>query len=200
MRIVLLGSLAALLAACQSGEPRSESKPATARPGAEQAPAHASAPSVDDQIKQVNQALREAELVAPASLPPDEDAWWTPAAKACPEGATLHGAPPPNGIELWCALPDGRKHGRATKWGKMGTRLADGEHRKGVKHGRFTAYHGNGHKSMSVTFADGREHGEVTTWHANGQKALEGEYRNGAGHGPWTKWDADGQKIAEGTY
>ena len=148
----------------------------------------------------MNEALRETGLIATPSITTAEEAWWIPAAEACPKGAVLYGAPPPNGTEIWCALPDGHKHGRATKWGKVGNKLAEGEHRNGIKHGRFTSSHKNGRKLMMVTFVDGKEHGKVTTWHPNGQKALAGEYRDGAGYGPWTKWNAAGDKVAEGSY
>ena len=190
---------AALLSGCQSSESKSVPAPPPAKEisAAEKTPVGLTKPS---DVAKVNAALRESGLVAtPASIT-DEDAWWRSAGEACPKGAALRGSPPPDGTEIWCALPDGRKHGRASKWSKLGNKLAEGEHREGVKHGRFTGYHRNGQASMTVTFVDGKEHGKVTTWHANGHKALVGEYRDGKGYGPWTKWDAKGKEVASGTY
>lgn len=139
----------------------------------------------------------------PAPIPSSQGdpvpGWWE-AEHPCLDGASLSGAGPPNGGEIWCELPDGRKHGRASKWSRLGTLKAEGEHRNGTKHGTFTAYHGNGRLSMRAQFVDGKEHGPITTWHSNGAKALEGAYKDGKGSGPWQKWDRDGKLIGEGDY
>jgi len=139
-----------------------------------------------------------AQMVNPMRGAPDSS-WWEQE-NPCPEGASLSGAAPPNGREIFCGLPDGRQHGRVSKWSKLGTLKAEGEHRNGIKHGTFTAYHGNGQPSMRVEFVDGKENGSVTTWHTNGVKALEGSYKDGAGSGPWKKWDRDGKLVDEGDY
>lgn len=198
---MIVAALVAGLGGCQARD--SESKPAGGESPAAEPAGSATKPTpppVDQQVKKVNEALRETGLVAVPSPVTGKDAWWIPADQACPDGATLHGEPPPGGTEIWCALPDGKKHGRATRWGKVGNKLADGEYQNGVKNGRFTAYHKNGQKKMTVTYVDGKEEGPVTTWYPNGQKALEGTYRDGKGYGAWTKWDPDGNKTAEGSY
>jgi len=180
-RTLTLICCAATLVACQQ-RPSAEAQPA-AEPAAQPAPA---APSP--------------EAALAGALAPPADAWWEHPDTACPEGASLRRVVPPEGNQIWCALPDGTRHGRAARLGALGNLINQGEYRNGVKQGTFTSYHPNGTMAMRVQFAGGVENGPVTTWHPNGAKALEGEYRDGKGYGAWTKWDADGNVIGEGHY
>lgn len=98
-------------------------------------------------------------------------------APRCPEGATLVGAPPPDGLEEWCEIanPDGET----------------------VKHGRYVSWFDPTHKQAEIEYVDGREHGRATAWYPTGQKAAEGVYENGERTGLWTRWYGDGVKQAE---
>jgi hypothetical protein len=183
-RLAAIACALGTLAACQSGkgksEPKSDPDP---KPVAE--PAVTATPGANGL------------LPAPGA---DMPLPWFAQPNPCPDDAGLVGTPPPRGNEVWCARPDGAKHGRATKYGKLGNVVAEGEHRDGHKHGTFTTYHQNGHKATQVEFVDGLENGPVTMWHRNGQKALEGTFEQGKGSGPWTKWDEEGNLVGQGTY
>src|ERR1700744_1856301 len=77
---------------------------------------------------------------------------------SCPPGATLMGAPPPKGEEVWCQ------------------KKING---KPVKDGIFIAW-GDGHdKLIQGTYRDGEQEGEWTTWYASGQRSAVDHFHNG---------------------
>ncbi|HZH03884.1 MAG TPA: hypothetical protein VEY30_08880, partial [Myxococcaceae bacterium] len=65
-------------------------------------------------------------------------------ASDCPDDARPLGAAPPQGHEVWCQLPSGLKHGRATRWYATGQKAEEGEYRNGKKNGRWIEWYENG--------------------------------------------------------
>src|SRR5712692_7419769 len=97
----------------------------------------------------------------------------------CPPGATLMGAAPPKGEEVWCQ------------------KIVNG---KPVKDGIFIAYGTGGGKMLDGYYRDGKQDGQWTMWYENGAKSIEGNYRNGKREGMWTRWDPSGLTSRRETY
>ncbi|HLW70421.1 MAG TPA: hypothetical protein VKS22_07345 [Candidatus Binataceae bacterium] len=113
----------------------------------------------------------------------------------CPAGATLKGAAPPNGRELWCEkIVDGApvKDGPFIVYADGGGKLIEGTYRDGVQEGEWTTWYENGQRSAVDYFHRGLQDGPHLSWYANGQKAIEGNYRAGKREGVWTRWDPSG--------
>jgi len=87
---------------------------------------------------------------------------------ACPEGATLVGAPPPDGLRQRCQKSDGERHGATREW-----------------------YENRRERSYSEWW-DGQKHGRFTLWFNNGQVRSQGAHRHGAPAGEWTYFREDG--------
>jgi hypothetical protein len=61
--------------------------------------------------------------------------------ESCPEGASIAGAAPPKGLQLWCELPGGVRHGKYMRWYPNGKQAEIGEFRQGKKNGRWIEYY-----------------------------------------------------------
>jgi hypothetical protein len=114
---------------------------------------------------------------------------------SCPAGATLMGAPPPRGEEVWCQKIVGGKpvkDGTFVVYGVGTDRMIQGHYRDGVQDGEWTTWYENGRRSAVDHYRNGLQDGLHTSWYANGVKALEGDYRGGKREGRWTRWDPTG--------
>ena len=122
---------------------------------------------------------------------------------SCPPGATLMGAPPPKGQEVWCQkIVDGKpvKDGLFVAYGMGAYKMIQGYYRDGVQDGEWTTWYENGPRSAVDHYRDGLQNGQHTSWYANGVKALEGNYRAGKREGVWTRWDPTGLTNKQETY
>jgi MORN repeat variant len=127
----------------------------------------------------------------------------TDAPFTCPAGATLMGAPPPKGQEVWCQeVVGGRpiKHGIFIAYGDNGKRTIEGFYRDGLQDGAWTIWYENGTRASLDHYRAGVHDGLHTSWYANGVKAIEGNYREGKRHGVWTQWDPTGLTSKQMTY
>jgi MORN repeat variant len=114
---------------------------------------------------------------------------------SCPAGATLMGAPPPKGEEVWCQKTVGGKavkDGLFVAYGTGADRLIQGYYHDDKQDGEWTTWYENGQRSAVDHFRDGVQNGLHISWYANGVKALEGKYRDGKREGKWTRWDPTG--------
>jgi len=114
---------------------------------------------------------------------------------SCPAGATLMGAPPPKGEEVWCQKIVGGKpvkDGIFIAYGAGTDRMIQGYYRDGVQEGEWTTWYENGQRSAVDHYHNGAQDGLHTSWYFNGVKALEGNYRGGKREGVWTRWDPTG--------
>ncbi len=122
---------------------------------------------------------------------------------SCPPGATLMGAPPPKGDEVWCQkIVDGKavKDGIFVAYYGGTDRMIQGYYRDGVQVGEWTTWYENGERSAVDHYREGVQNGLHTSWYANGVKALEGNYRDGKREGIWTRWDPTGLTSKQETY
>jgi MORN repeat variant len=122
---------------------------------------------------------------------------------ACPAGATLMGAPPPKGEEVWCQkIIDGKpvKDGIFVAYGTGADRMIQGYYRDGIQDGEWTTWYENGVRSAVDHYRDGVQDGLHTSWYANGVKAIEGNYRKGKREGVWTRWDPTGLTSKQEVY
>ena len=122
---------------------------------------------------------------------------------SCPAGATLMGAPPPKGEEVWCQKMVGGKavkDGVFVAYGTGADRMIQGYYRDGVQEGEWTTWYENGQRSAVDYYRDGVQDGVHTSWYANGVKALEGRYRGGKREGVWTRWDPTGLSSQQEVY
>ncbi len=99
----------------------------------------------------------------------------------CPDGTTLAGAAPPQGLGQWCER-NGGFFGRS------------------VRIGPFLRWHPNGARSVQGNFANGKPEGVFTNWFPDGRKAQETGYKGGLLHGTSIKYNKEGKKIFEGTF
>jgi hypothetical protein len=121
----------------------------------------------------------------------------------CPPGATLMGAPPPKGEEVWCQkIVNGKplKDGIFIAWGDGPDKLIQGTYRDGVQDGEWTTWYTNGQRSAIDHFHNGVQDGLHVSWYINGAKALQGNYRNGRREGVWTRWDPTGLTSKQEVY
>jgi hypothetical protein len=122
---------------------------------------------------------------------------------SCPSGATLRGAPPPKGEEVWCEkIVNGKpvKDGVFVAYGTGTDRMIQGYYRDGVQDGEWTTWYENGVRSAVDHYRNGLQEGLHISWYANGVKALEGNYRGGKREGVWTRWDPSGVTSKQETY
>jgi hypothetical protein len=121
----------------------------------------------------------------------------------CPPGATLMGAAPPKGQEVWCQKAiDGKpvKDGIFIAWGDGTDKLIQGTYRDGLQEGEWTTWNASGQRSAVDHFHHGEQDGLHTSWYFNGVKAIEGNYRMGRREGVWTRWDPTGFTSKQETY
>jgi hypothetical protein len=119
----------------------------------------------------------------------------TDTALTCPPGATLMGAPPPKGEEVWCQKTvDWKpiKDGLFIAYGDGGAKMIQGFYRDGIQEGEWTSWYASGQRSAVDHYRNGLQEGLHTSWYINGVKAIEGEYRMGQREGTWTQWDPTG--------
>jgi hypothetical protein len=124
-------------------------------------------------------------------------------ALTCPPGATLTGAPPPDGEEVWCQkIVNGKpvKDGLFIVYGEGHDKLIQGSYRNGVQEGEWTTWYANGQRSAIDHFHNGLQDGLHTSWYFNGVKSIEGNYRMGKREGVWTRWDPTGYTSKQQTY
>jgi hypothetical protein len=122
---------------------------------------------------------------------------------SCPAGATLMGAPPSRGQEVWCQKIVGGKpvkDGVFVAYGTGADRMIQGYYRDGVQEGEWTTWYENGERSAVDHYRNGVQDGPHTSWYANGVKALEGDYRGGKREGRWTRWDPGGLSSRQEIY
>jgi hypothetical protein len=98
--------------------------------------------------------------------------WWSSEDARCPAGASLRGAAPPDGREIWCARPDGARDGLHFGW------------------------HPNGQLAFERRYRDGVLDGPLTEWFASGQVERTGQHRAGVREGRWVRWSMTGE-VAE---
>jgi hypothetical protein len=113
----------------------------------------------------------------------------------CPSGATLMGASPPKGAEVWCQkIVNGKpvKDGIFIAYGTGGGKMLEGYYRDGKQDGQWTMWYENGARAAVDHYRGGVQDGPHTSWYANGVKSVEGNYRNGKRKGVWTRWDPSG--------
>ncbi len=128
---------------------------------------------------------------------------------------------------LWCARPDGMRHGPQRSWfdhGERKTPRSTGQYKDGRKEGKWTwwyrngkrrsvgAYEGdqrtgawtiwydNGQKNEAGRFAKDVPEGQWSTWHDNGKLASKGKWAAGKRTGAWTFWDVEGKVEAKGSF
>lgn len=105
--------------------------------------------------------------------------WWVEP-EPCPDGTDLHGAPPPDGVEVWCARADGTRHGPSTTWHEDGTiKAAEGRYRDGNQHGVWTWWSAGDSPWRQVAFDNGLRSGRVILWNGQGQVTRVEEWERG---------------------
>jgi antitoxin component YwqK of YwqJK toxin-antitoxin module len=163
-------------------------------------------------------------LLLAASCSAGRAAGHPPAPIDCPPGTALAGAAPPAGAEVFCARPDGVRHGPAvafyrdgrplssgqyqagepegawTWWRESGTRRADGTYRGGRLEGAYHLYHDDGKLYLESHYAGGHLEGEASRYHATGRRAAHGFLTEGRKQGHWTFFYPSGARQREGFY
>lgn len=128
--------------------------------------------------------LAAAALLSPSGCSRDEGAkgsggkptFTIEAIKACPEGATVEGAPPPAGDRQRCQKSETTRHGASREWYSNGRERAYSEWWEGEKHGRFRL------------------------WFEDGQLRAEGAHRFGFPAGHWRYFGKDGKLMQDRTF
>jgi hypothetical protein len=92
---------------------------------------------------------------------------------ACPDGAVVSGAAPPEGLRQRCQKSEGLRHGASREWYEDKTERSYSEWWDGNKHGRFML------------------------WFKNGKVHSEGAHRHGAPAGHWKYYNEDGSLRQE---
>lgn len=128
--------------------------------------------------------LAAAALLSPSGCSRDEGAkgssgkltFAIEAIKACPEGATVEGEPPPAGDRQRCQKSETTRHGASREWYSNGRERAYSEWWEGEKHGRFRL------------------------WFEDGQLRAEGAHRFGFPAGHWRYFGKDGKLMQDRTF
>lgn len=121
----------------------------------------------------------------------------------CPHGATLMGAAPPRGEEVWCQkIVNGKpvKDGMFIVYAGGGGKMIEGAYRDGRQDGEWTMWFDNGRRASVDHYRDGVQEGTHISWYASGVKATEGNYRDGKRVGVWTQWDPTGLNSHKQNY
>lgn len=122
---------------------------------------------------------------------------------SCPRGATLMGAPPPKGEEVWCQkIVDGKpvKDGLFIVYGDGNNPMIEGQYHDGRQDGQWTIFYESGRHQSIDHYTDGVRNGMHISWYANGAKAIEGDYKNDKREGVWTRWDPTGLTSHKAVY
>lgn len=125
-------------------------------------------------------------------------------APACPPGAEVRGAAPPDDTARWCEARDlygtARKHGPSRTWYDDGGRWIEEAFVEGRREGLFTEYHRNGKKAREGRYAADERDGAWTTWYENGNVEETVTFRMGVRDGPFATFWRGGGRKAEGRY
>jgi hypothetical protein len=100
----------------------------------------------------------------------------TPPLTACPDGATLVGDGPPQGLRQRCERSEGERHGASREWYENKRDRSYSEWWNGEKHGRFTL------------------------WFPSGRVRSEGAHRHGVPAGRWRYFREDGTVQQDQTF
>ena len=153
---------------------------------------------------------------------PETDAhglrWWTKT-PACPAGAVLTGAPPPESDQVWCEKA-GVQDGPSTSFYPDGSRKSDASYRAGELDGPWKQYFHGGKPRTQGMFAAGKETGTWKVWFAagglaservytapntvrirefrpGGKNAREGTLVDGQKHGAWVEYTDKGEALRQ---
>lgn len=132
----------------------------------------------------------------PAAPPTPADASWLKGDLGCP-GGFLRGQ---NLQDVWCELPDGRRHGPELKWassapaGERPRVVERGSWALGLKEGTWDSELGSRCRRVSE-FKKGVEVSRAD-FHCSGAKAAEGPVKKGERDGAWRQWDEQGKELA----
>jgi hypothetical protein len=119
-------------------------------------------------------------LLVPGGLPNDElGGFRIPQNPSCRPGTREQGAPPPGGLERWCANADGTRDGWYTSWFENGQIASAGEYRGGLKVGVWTRWHENGKRRVQAEFEGNMQQGVLIAWDERGRKQGEAHYSMG---------------------
>jgi len=134
-------------------------------------------------------AARPAATAAPAAAAPPaspapptarrESGAGTVDGHACPAGTAPQGAPPPEGVEHWCARPGGERHGWYARWHDNAMKAVAGPYEDGQRHGVWTRWYPDGTLQARARFREGVQHGLMIAWNADGEETARVQYRNG---------------------
>jgi antitoxin component YwqK of YwqJK toxin-antitoxin module len=139
-------------------------------------------------------------IALPEPEPESVPQWWDAGDAACPEGAKIDGKAPPEGDEIWCALPDGTKHGMWTWFYELDHKLSEGAYERDLPVGLWTTWYPNGNVKLQGHYVGGKEDGVWYGWHANGQPATLLGMQGGVKHGRWVWWYETGIVAGEGAF
>ncbi len=90
----------------------------------------------------------------------------------CPPGASVRGARPPQGLEIWCEK-EGLKHGPHASWYRDGRPATAGLFRNDEREGVWLRYNPKGGLDASASFEGGIQHGAMRTYDAFGRVERE---------------------------
>lgn len=135
--------------------------------------------------------------------------------RLCPTGTTQTGDAPPEATELWCARPDGTRHGAYVAYFPVGGKRVQGMFDDGKEHGVWQEYFDGGALRAERSYDHGRATGKwhtyfregnvatetthisddeqhLTEFRSDGSRLREGPLRGGARNGTWREWSSDG--------
>lgn len=95
---------------------------------------------------------------------------------ACPEGAVMEGAAPPQGLRQRCQKSGAERHGASREW------------------------YENRHERSYSEWWEGEKHGRFTLWYKNGRMRSEGAHRYGVPAGKWRYFREDGSLQQQQTF
>lgn len=124
-------------------------------------------------------------------------AWWT-RKNPCPDPATLHGAPPPEGRHVDCREQPKESltavsHGPTADLFPDGVVKVTGNYVHGDKHGRWITWRADGSPRVLETWKHGQLSGPRLEWDRHGVLISVTRYQNGAATKTWTRaWCPNG--------
>jgi len=127
------------------------------------------------------------------------------AASSCPEGTTLRRevSPTTQTQLVWCAMPNGEKHGPWSEWfltGKAkGKPRVQGQYAQGRMQGAWTHYHDDGALKERGSYQNGVRTGHWTLYYEDGRVNRETQYDASTSRGDWVAYRPDGSLWAQGT-
>lgn len=123
----------------------------------------------------------------------------------CPEETDEAGAPPPDGLEVWCQLPavgglGAVRQGPSITFHPNGQKAAMGEWRGGKQDGLWNTWYDDGQPQSEGTFLNGQKQGFWTEYHATGHRMSAGQMIDDVPDGEWTYWNEQGGKAVTGAW